>query len=297
MRSGHFGVGIGLAIVVTLCGACFAPVLAQRPTPEQAAAIRQSCRSDFMSHCAGVQPGGREALQCLKSNVGSVSAPCKAALDALSAKPAAESAPPPPAAAQPPAANNPEPAGAPPEQPAEPAGAPTPPPPPAAPREAGGGGPPRAQQIASVRAACRSDFGMHCPGVRPGGEAALRCLQVNAPALSPPCRAAVEALGEAGAAGPPAAPGEAPAAVAPEAPAAAAPEAPAAASGRNVAPLGPLPPMMPRQAFQILSFCGRERMTLCGDVPPGGGRILECLAENAPRLSPPCYGAIARAIR
>jgi hypothetical protein len=133
--------------------------------------------------------------------------------------------------------------------------------------------------------------------VRPAGEAALRCLQVNAPALSPPCRAAIEALGEAGAAGPPAAPGEAPAAVAPEAPAAGAPEAPAAAPGRNVAPLGPLPPMMPRQAFQILSFCGRERMTLCGDVPPGGGRILECLAENAPRLSPPCYGAIARAIR
>ena len=75
-------------------------------------------------------------------------------------------------------------------------------------------------------------------------------------------------------------------------------EAPAAAPPpAAVAPLGPIPPMMPRQAIEILSFCGQERGALCGNVPPGGGRIIVCLAENAPRLSPPCYGAIARAIR
>ena len=50
-------------------------------------------------------------------------------------------------------------------------------------------------------------------------------------------------------------------------------------------------------AAEILSFCGPERAALCGDVPPGGGRIIQCLADQAPRLSPTCYGAIARAIR
>jgi hypothetical protein len=286
--------GVSTAVIVgaLVLGGWFGEASAQQPTPEQIAAIRQSCRSDFMSHCAGVQPGGREALQCLKRNAGSVSAPCKTALDAVGPKPAAGGAEPAaapapaPAPAAAPAANTQEPAAEapPPAAPAEPAAAaPNPPaetPPGPGPSEATT---PGAPQVAAVRAACRSDFGVHCPGVRPGGAAALRCLQVNAAALSPRCRSAVEAMGE-GAGAPP--------------PAAAAPEAPAGAPPPGaVAPLGPIPPMMPRQAVQILSFCGQERWALCGDVPPGGGRIIECLAQNAPRLSPQCYGAIARAIR
>jgi hypothetical protein len=282
MQIGHSSVASLLVLAAMLCGAWLAPALAQQPSSEQIAAIRQSCRSDFMSHCAGVQPGGRDALQCLKRNAGSVSAPCKSALDAVGPKPATEraepaAAPPPPG----PAANTPEPAGADPAAPPpEPSAEPGPPSAPM-PNEAAGPGSP---QVGAVRAACRSDFGVHCPGVRPGGAAALRCLQVNAAALSPRCRRAVEAMGEGGA--PP------PGAAAPEAP-----EAPAAAPPAADAPLGPIPPMRPRQALEILSFCGPERAALCGDVPPGGGRIIACLAENAPRLSPVCYGAIARAIR
>jgi hypothetical protein len=282
MQIGHSGVASLLILAAMLCGAWLAPALAQQPSSEQIAAIRQSCRSDFMSHCAGVQPGGRDALQCLKRNAGSVSAPCKSALDAVGPKPATEraepaAAPPPPG----PAANTPEPAGADPAAPPpEPSAEPGPPSAPM-PNEAAGPGSP---QVGAVRAACRSDFGVHCPGVRPGGAAALRCLQVNAAALSPRCRRAVEAMGEGGA--PP------PGAAAPEAP-----EAPAAAPPAADAPLGPIPPMRPREALEILSFCGPERAALCGDVPPGGGRIIACLAENAPRLSPVCYGAIARAIR
>ncbi len=69
------------------------------------------------------------------------------------------------------------------------------------------------------------------------------------------------------------------------------------AAAPAVAPLGPIPPMRPRKALEILSFCGPEQRALCADVPPGGGRIIACLAESAPRLSPPCYEAIARAIR
>jgi hypothetical protein len=55
--------------------------------------------------------------------------------------------------------------------------------------------------------------------------------------------------------------------------------------------------MRPRKALEVLSFCGAEQRTLCGNVPPGGGRIIECLAANYARLSPECYGALARAAR
>jgi hypothetical protein len=125
-------------------------------------------------------------------------------------------------------------------------------------------------------AACRSDFGVHCPGVKAGSSAALRCLQANAAALSPPCRNAVMAMGEGDA--PPPAAGTAP-------------------PRPTLAPLGPIPPMRPRKALEVLSFCGAEQGTLCGNVPPDGGRIIECLAANYARLSPECYGALARAGR
>jgi hypothetical protein len=81
MQIGHSGVASLLVLAAMLCGAWLAPALAQQPSSEQIAAIRQSCRSDFMSHCAGVQPGGKDALQCLKRNAGGVSAACKSALD------------------------------------------------------------------------------------------------------------------------------------------------------------------------------------------------------------------------
>jgi hypothetical protein len=258
----------GLVVVTTLTA------FAQQPTSEQISAIRASCRSDFMAQCAGVQPGTREALECLKRNAAKVSPGCKTALDAVGSKPPESAAPaaapatsaPAPAATAP---SSPPPATEAPAAAAEPAA----PPPPGPAASEGRKSPP--SPIAAVRAACRADFGVHCPGVRPGGSAALRCLQANAAALSPPCREAVMAMGE----------GRAPAA------------AGAAAAPPPVAPLGPIPPMRPRRALEILSFCEPEVHRLCGNVPPGGGRILECLAENYARLSPECYGALARAVR
>lgn len=241
----------------------FAQAAAQQPTPEQIAAIRQSCRSDFMSNCAGVQPGTREALECLQRNAGKVSAACRSTLDAIGAKPATGGAVPAPAAVKP----EPERVSV--------------PPPPAEPTAAAVHTKPTQEQIGAVRTACRSDFVTHCPGVKPGGAAALQCLESNSAQLSPACGNAVAAIAEGDA------PARGPTPVAP----AAAPVAPA------VAPLGSIPPMRPREALAILSFCGAERQTLCGDIPPGGGRIIACLAENAPRLSPGCYEAIARAIR
>jgi hypothetical protein len=67
------------------------------PTAEQQAAIRQSCRSDFISHCAGVPPGGAEALQCLQRNASQLSPTCGRAVAAVGAGPGK---PPAPAAAQ-----------------------------------------------------------------------------------------------------------------------------------------------------------------------------------------------------
>ena len=253
---------------------------AQQPTSEQIAAIRASCRSDFMAHCAGVTPGTRDALECLKRNAAKVSSSCKTALDAVGPPPTQSAAPTPaPAKSAPPAAASPQtPAPSPPEAPGagEPPAAaaePAAPPPGAPPGESRR---PASPQVAPIRSACRSDFGIHCPGVKRGSSAALRCLQANAAALSPPCRDAVMAVGEGD--HPPSAVGAAP---------------PPAA----VAPLGPIPPIRPREALAVLSMCGAERHTLCGNVPPGGGRILECLAENYARLSPECYGALARAAR
>jgi hypothetical protein len=50
-------------------------VSAQQPSPDQISAIRASCRSDFIANCSGVQPGGKDTLECLKSS--GTSASCR----------------------------------------------------------------------------------------------------------------------------------------------------------------------------------------------------------------------------
>ena len=54
-----------------------------QPTTDQQSALRANCRSDFMSKCSGVQPGGAEALQCLQRNVANLSPGCQSAVNAL----------------------------------------------------------------------------------------------------------------------------------------------------------------------------------------------------------------------
>jgi hypothetical protein len=360
-----------LPLACLFIAVCLGQIAAQQPTPEQRDAIRAACRSDFMSRCSGVQPGGKEALDCLMRNDARLSAPCKTAVSAVAPKPTAPAAaaPAPPAApvaaapsaTQPPEAaqsaaaqpqedqlkaiqqactlndfvshcswiqpSSPEvllclqanavqlspacqtavgtlppaappaaiatapaaaPAVAPEAPPAKPAprpaavpaktpqtvARPSPPPAPAAavPRQ------PTPEQTAAIRAACRNDFMSRCSGVQPGGAEALQCLERNAAQLSPPCQSAVAAIGK----GAPAAASTA---------AAAAPAAPA------VAPLAPMPPMPIRVELAILRACGADQRTLCAGIPPGGGRIIGCLAQNASSLSPQCYGAIAEARR
>jgi hypothetical protein len=53
-------------------------------------------------------------------------------------------------------------------------------------------------------------------------------------------------------------------------------------------------PRLPLRAeIAILRVCAASHRSLCGDVPPGGGRIIACLARNAPRLLPECRAALA----
>lgn len=210
-----------------------APARAQQPTSAQISAIRSSCRSDFMANCSGVQPGGRDALQCLQRNLAKLSPSCKSAVAATMpepAKPAAAAPPPPPAAAAPaPAAevNHPAPAPAP-------------------------------AQAAQ-------------PPVH------------GAPAASQP-RSGVQARRPS------------PAQPAKPAPAAAEAKTPAPPE-QTVAPLHVRSFIMPQRRVVIVAICGADVRTLCAGVPPGGERVLKCLAAQAGRLSPPCYNAIARVSR
>jgi hypothetical protein len=251
------------------------PALAQAPTDAQRSAIRSACRSDYIAHCSSVPPGGMASLQCLQKNMSSLSSSCKAAVDAIAApaEPKAEAKP--EAKPEPKAEAKPE--AAPAEKPAaeaEPAPAAKPAEAPktaAAPSKK-----PSSAQVAAIRSACRSDYMARCSSVPTGGAAAMKCLLQNKSKLSGGCQKAVDATG-----------GGTPMPAAGGAPATAE-TAPAAAPAETAAPLV-LRPMRPREVLFVLrSACGGDVRALCGGVPPGGGRIIGCLAEQAAALSPSC---------
>jgi hypothetical protein len=135
-----------------------------KPTAQQTAAIRAACRSDFMSHCSGVQPGGAEALQCLKRNEAQLSAACRSAVAAIGGGAGAAAPSEAPAAA------------------AAPAVAPIGPMPMLRPREA----------LAIVQI-CGVEVRSLCAGVPFGGGRIISCLAANASSLSPSCYGALSA--------------------------------------------------------------------------------------------------------
>jgi hypothetical protein len=211
--------------------------VAQQPSQQQVAAIKQACRADYQANCAGVPTGGQAALNCLQQNAANTSPGCQQALAG-----GAASAPVPAA-----------PAAAPMTQPtpqqqqaikqacradyqANCAGVPTggqaalsclqenaTKSSPGCQQALGGGEPataaaapaagmtqPTAQQQQAIKQACRSDFQKQCAGVPTGGQAALSCLQQNAANTSPGCQQALSggggdaaAAAAAPAAGPP----------------------------------------------------------------------------------------------
>jgi len=138
-----------------------APAAAAAPTAAQQNAIKQACRFDFMAKCAGVTPGGKDALACLQRNASTLSGGCKQAVAAIGGAPAAA-----PAAT---AAATPAEAAAP---------APTP------------------EQLKAVKFTCRGDFQRYCRGVQPGGAEAMGCLQSNAARLTPDCKTSLAAIAD-----------------------------------------------------------------------------------------------------
>ncbi len=252
------------------------PALAQAPTDAQRSAIRSACRADYQANCASVPPGGMASLQCLQKNMSSLSPSCQSAVRAVEtpAEPKAEAKPEAKPESAPAAAAREEPAAAPAKPAAETAA-----PPKAASTAAKK---PSSAQIAAIRSACRSDYQRVCAGVPTGGAAALQCLEKNKSKVSANCEKAVSAA--SGGAAMPAG-----------APAAAASADSAAAPAAAPAPALMLRPMRPREILFVLrSACGADVRTLCAGVPPGGGRIIECLATQSASLSPACSDVLGQ---
>ena len=143
--------------------------MAQQPTPAQQVAIRQACRSDYQAVCASVPTGGSAALQCLKQNAGSVSAPCQQALAAVGGGGSRSSGAAPGAAAM----------GA---------GAAT------APQSAGASRMTMREELMLTRAECGQDYRTYCQRVQPGGGRAIKCLEANGTSLTPACQQALMGL-------------------------------------------------------------------------------------------------------
>lgn len=249
---------------------------AAQVTSAQQSAIRSNCRSDFMSHCSGVTPGGKDALACLQKNVAKLSGGCQTAVRATipaaaAPKVAAPTAAPPPAppaaAAEPPPAEKPATTivSAPPpkahtakkpvKKPATAAVAPAAPAP-----QAAATAPPTAAQQSAMRSNCRNDFMSKCSGVTPGGKEALACLQGNVDGLSPGCKRVVASTMH----------GSAPAAAVATAPATA--EQPEPASAENgFVPGGML----------ITKACARTILMQCRGMALDMKRKVACLADYA----------------
>jgi outer membrane biosynthesis protein TonB len=251
---------------------------AQAPSEAQREAIKSNCRSDYIAHCSSIPPGGAASLECLQKNMGSLSGACATAVRAVEA----------PAATAPKAAEEPkaepktetktetksEPA---PVKEAKPAAAES--------KAASATKKPSQAQISAIKSACRSDYMKVCAGVPTGGAPALQCLEKNKSKVSASCAKAVTAASGGGAAP--------------------AGGAPAAAGGGNsgggaaAAPAAPavivLRPMRPREELFVLrSACGGDVRSLCGGVPVGGGRIIQCLASQAAALSPACKDVLSQ---
>src|SRR5258706_6700024 len=79
----RLGAAASLALLaLTVTG----PASAQQPSQEQIGAIRSACRADYQARCAGVQPGGPEALACLKKNIAALSSGCQKAVGSVDAR-------------------------------------------------------------------------------------------------------------------------------------------------------------------------------------------------------------------
>jgi hypothetical protein len=284
---------LALAAAIGALALTMAEPASAQLSAEQQSALRANCRSDFMSKCSGVTPGGKEALGCLQKNVASLSPACKSVISTTIAAPA----PPPPAAAKPAT-----PVAAPPPAPAAaaPVTAPPPPapvqatvkqapppraalpsrasapaappkqtaatPPAAAPAEpaADAPPPPTAAQISAIKFSCRRDLSNNCRGLTDGAES-IACLQRNAGKLAPDCKTSLAAIADT------------------------APLAPAAA-GTPAATRAPNAPVV--MTAVIGRACLRDLALHCRNTGVGDGQKIACLTARGSKLAPLCKAAL-----
>jgi hypothetical protein len=270
---------IGLHAIALLAFGALMPAhpVGAQPSPAEVEAIRGACRSDFISHCMGVQPGGREALECLASHAPQLSAACGAAVSTVAPK--SDTAMPDSQKADAERANaQPEtPVAA--ESPAASAAAATP-----------------QRELAAVSKACTlSDVAAHCSFIAPNNPELVLCLRANATDLSPACHAVVTGL-----ATPEAAPVAATPPIAPAPPAAAASPSVATAPPAAV-PSAPMPPPSAaptrrptqQQIGAIRAACRSDFISHCSGVQPGGPEALQCLERSKAEVSSRCRTALA----
>lgn len=248
---------------------------AQAPTAQQRDAIRAACRSDFIANCSGVQPGGKDALNCLVAHGDSLSASCKTAVDAVAPQAAPAKA--------------------------EPAAAPVSAPAPAAAAPAAQSG---EDQIKVIQQTCTlNDLLAHCSWIAPTNPELVLCLKANTAGLSSTCLHTVQSLPASGApsAAPPtpaAAPLLPPPAAAPSPPPPPAASAPPPAIVRTrPSPPAPAPSVAQkpseRQLKAVRAACRSDFMAHCSGVQPGGPAALQCLQQHGRQLSRTCQRAVA----
>jgi hypothetical protein len=234
---------------------------AQQPTQAQRDAIRASCRSDFISNCAGVQPGGKDAFECLLRNESKLSSACQEAVSVVATRPAES-----------------------------PAAEPTVKSETAAPVTPAVQSASSDDQLKSVQKACTIDDLMaHCSWLQPSSPEILLCLKANSGDLSPGCRSVVQSLPGGGA----------PAATTPLAPERRTvqikkPAEPVKkpAEPERVSTESPATPTS-QQKSAIRAACRSDFISHCSGVQPGGAAALQCLQRNAAQLSAGCRGALA----
>jgi hypothetical protein len=294
MRHARF---LALAAAIGAIAWTMAEPAGAQVSAEQQSALRANCRSDFMSKCSGVSPGGKDALACLQKNVASLAPACKNVVSATlpapaptppaAAKPAAPApapaaaapmaAPPPPAPAAVAAPSAPAPATvkqAPPPRAALPSrpSAPVAPaktaatPPAAAPAApvADAPPPPTAAQISAIKFSCRRDLSRNCRGVTDGAES-IACLQRNAGKLAPDCKTSLADIADT------------------------APLAPVAA-GTPAATRAPNAPVV--MTAVIGRACLRDLALHCRNTGVGDGQKIACLTARGSKLAPLCKAAL-----
>lgn len=261
-----------LCVLVPSLIFAFSTSSSAQPTDVQKEAVREACRSDFMAHCSSVTPGGEAALQCLARNMSSLSSGCQSAVKAIEASvaPKSEPAKSEPAISEPAKTEAAPATAAPKAAPAKPAEQKSEAKP-AATTTTTSAKMPSDAQVSAIRAACRSDYPKVCAGVPTGGAPALQCLEKNKTKVSAGCSKALAAASGG-----------------------AAPQGTVTAPATGAAPAAAptiivLRPMLPREELFVLrSACSADVRTLCAGVAPGGGRIMQCIANRGADLSPAC---------